>query len=359
MQLWQLSNNTPFAAHARFLRDHTSATHWCVWIKANFLVDQDGKVIWQKDIRSDLLITPHTTEIEGNSIILQESDLVLEKSATDITLSGYAVCPPASDPPFLVSVSVDQWQKILQVNSHKVWRRMRGSQTLKQMHKEKIHIGWQNTFGGSVKSDDKEFVFEENPIGKGFVAEGDLPDEVVMPCLSYPGEDHARPSRSGRPASLLPVPKSWMPRRSFAGTYDQKWSKLRSPILPKDFNTEFYHSTTADQRFHGYIAGGEVVRLKNIHWHNEASAPPFKLPHFVFNVKIRFDGEWIDMTMKAHSLHIEPSEAKFSLTWGGSMPIGAISNDIKVQETAIALNEAQGFEATSENFSNPFEELTD
>jgi hypothetical protein len=41
------------------------------------------------------------------------------------------------------------------------------------------------------------------------------------------------------PAALTPVGRAWHPRRSLAGTYDDKWKSKRFPFLPSDFEWRF------------------------------------------------------------------------------------------------------------------------
>src|SRR5690606_32210389 len=97
-----------------------------------------------------------------------------------------------------------------------------------------------------------------NPVGRGFAKHTSLHEQPAH-CIEYP---QGLPSRLP-PAGCGPIGRSWMPRRSHAGTYDAAWLKERMPLLPRDYDPRFQLCAPRDQKVRDYIAGGETVELTN------------------------------------------------------------------------------------------------
>jgi hypothetical protein len=70
----------------------------------------------------------------------------------------------------------------------------------------------------------------------------------------------------------------WQPRATFAGTYDEVWTKSRSPLLPVDFDRRFFNSAAPGLIAPGYLRGSEDVVVLNT-----TSVPrlAFRLPGIV------------------------------------------------------------------------------
>src|SRR5262249_58514742 len=61
------------------------------------------------------------------------------------------------------------------------------------------------------------------------------------------------------PACFAPSAPAWLPRRGFAGTYDEAWQKARAPYLPEDFDPRFLQCATEALRFDRFLEGNEPV----------------------------------------------------------------------------------------------------
>ena len=66
-----------------------------------------------------------------------------------------------------------------------------------------------------------------------------------------------------RPMAFGPLGRSWLPRRNYAGTYDDKWLESRMPFLPDDFDSRYFQATAPDQQI-PYPRGGERIELVNL-----------------------------------------------------------------------------------------------
>ena len=65
---------------------------------------------------------------------------------------------------------------------------------------------------------------------------------LPVPNLEDPAAPLEQIGQTPPPACLAPIAPSWLPRRLFAGTYDERWQRTRAPYLPDDFDPRFFAS---------------------------------------------------------------------------------------------------------------------
>ncbi len=341
MQLWELHNATPFAATAQFERDEKAAAFWCVWIKATFNVDADGRVRLASEQRP-LVAAP---VVDDAGLLQADTDLSLPKSATDILLDGDSLPPKdwTRGTAYAVAAKVGDWSKTLTVRPAATWRWMKGA----QVHEDStpgIPLTYTLGFGGTVTdAAGQEISHEPNPAGLGFAPGAGRGDRVAAPRLFYKGETWKGPKDRPNPAGFGPIARHWLDRANLAGTFDTDWMQTRAPLLPKDHDPAFRHAAPSDQRYDGYLKGGEAVQLTHIAWGDGGHAPAFKLPVLDFAVDSHFRGAWVPQLMQIDTLAMYPRDRQFSLCWCGTLPVGAVKNDVALRETLISLRSSQGF----------------
>ena len=117
--------------------------------------------------------------------------------------------------------------------------------------------------------------------------------------------------------SFGPMGRSWPPRISYAGTYDDAWFENHFPFLPPDFDERYYQSAPEDQQL-DQIHGDEV-ELRNLtpEGHCKFRLPKIKVP--VEFVRRDFDSteQWAELD----TLLIESDKRQFSLVWRSSIPL--------------------------------------
>lgn len=113
-----------------------------------------------------------------------------------------------------------------------------------------------------------EFAGGENPVGVGA-----RPDQLREP-LVLTNAAHAGRQEAGF-AGLGPVPGSWPCRRRFAGTYDEDWRRDTWPLIPCDFDYEFYQVAHPSLRHAGFFLGNETVCVVGM---SGPGAVEFRLP---------------------------------------------------------------------------------
>jgi hypothetical protein len=131
---------------------------------------------------------------------------------------------------------------------------------------EKVPLIWENAFGGvdeSSKNEKHRAQEPRNPVGRGFRAKGsklDWPD-TLLPQIEDPNEMIDGPGQHVAPKGFAPISRHWIPRRDYAGTYDEAWIQTRMPLLPPDFDDRFHHAAPPDQVAPRYLVGGEKVEI--------------------------------------------------------------------------------------------------
>jgi hypothetical protein len=144
---------------------------------------------------------------------------------------------------------------------------------------------------------------------------------------------------------LSAVGKSWLPRRTQAGTYDDAWLKDQWPLPPKDFDDAYWNCAPADQQLDHLPPGTEVL-LVNLHPASEAKKQSTqdtwqgKLPRHQLWVgvvaKSGNDLIWNDRKMNLDTLVVNLAAQKITATYRFMVMDGA-SKNIQWQEMNTVL----------------------
>lgn len=133
-----------------------------------------------------------------------------------------------------------------------------------------------------------------------------------------------------RPAGFGILGRSWLPRRSLAGTYDQTWLENVHPALPKDFDCRYWNGAPEDQQI-PYPKPGTNICLSGFHPEGDIA---FTLPKGQAEILLRMNsGELIPQRMWIDTLHIDADALTVALTWRFLLPVAP---DIRVIEVRYA-----------------------
>lgn len=130
-----------------------------------------------------------------------------------------------------------------------------------------LPIRYMNTYGGTiydVSSDEKSVLlarYEANPIGKGLTHPASTIKEVEVPEI----EDIAKSKESRLYAGFGAINATWEDRYKFSGTYDDQWLDQKYPLLPDDFNPEYYQMAHPDMIIRTPLNAGIRIDFENIH----------------------------------------------------------------------------------------------
>lgn len=306
----QFVNLTPF--HSMAFQSLDLAGHYCTTIvtKVGYRIAIDpatGKTDLQliEQEPFPLVLADEYWDDDPQGSIKQESDLAPFKPRCDLLVIGNAYSPegkPANQWPVRVRLtqrssenkftSTTLIDKTLYVYAHGHFQKSLFGWTLvRDKNTTKIPLRWNYAFGGASKITNPkhhqdptqpEWLLNEscfsNPVGCGwiekrhqkFVRKAAQPSLEIIPAPSffYPHEATTKPvfiqhPKSAinakemqtiaeqypcRPAGFGSVGRSWAPRVSLTGTYDDQWQQERWPLSPTDFDERYWNSAPQDQQ---------------------------------------------------------------------------------------------------------------
>lgn len=162
---------------------------------------------------------------------------------------------------------------------------------------------------------------ETNPVGKGFLTPWYLKAKkekhIPAPQIEAPHSELAW-QKAYPPQGFGFIGRSWLPRRSLAGTYDETWLEKRHPLLPSDFDFRYWNGAPPDMQI-PYLKGDERIDLFNL---TPAGKLSFSLPGEVPYALVRYESGEIRIA-RAHldTLIIEPDKRQVHMTYRATLPI--------------------------------------
>lgn len=308
--MWQLQNKTPFAASTAFFPNEKGADTIYVIVRATFNI---GKAFTLADEQAPPTVADVYWEKPGGSSVRYASDMHLGKVATDIVMLGHACAPNQQEVTELdVNLAVGAVSKTVRVYGDREWRD--GSITRPVPFKA-MPIVYEKAYGGAYFADGQLVDVEpRNPVGRGFMG-GRKDTEmngVPLPNLEDPHQLIRNPNDQPAPACFGFCAPHWLPRATFAGTYDAAWKKTRAPFLPDDFDMRFHSMAHPDLIYPGYLVGGEPVAITNMH---PQSAFRFDLPIVNLIARVHFAQRVEEPEFSLETVILEPNQRKLSMVW--------------------------------------------
>lgn len=326
----QLDNQTPFKASIAVLPDKAGIDTLFVIVKATLM------------LRPNLSLAPEQVpvtmadEYYGDpalSSLRACSEMHIGKHGTDVWLVGHAHARDARPVPrMLVSLSVAERRKQVLVYGDRTWQ-SNGTPSAPTPFTT-IPLVWERAFGGFHRLPDRTLAEERNPVGCGFAGERSR-DEMQgqpVPNLEDPAASLQKLGQVVDPAGFAPISASWLPRRAFAGTYDEAWQKTRAPYLPEDFDHRFLQYAPPEFAFNRFFTGGESVAI-------EGCAPDgpisFTVPPSPLDVSVRVAGATKRPPANLETLAIEPDANRLCMTWRAALPCDRTV--LKVEKITLSL----------------------
>jgi hypothetical protein len=268
----------------------------------------------------------------GTSSIKYASEMHIGKPATDVILVGKAWTPNGKAAyESAVMVSVAGRKQIAQVYGDRVWK---GRSLSSPEPFLSIPLVYERAFGGSYRQgpDGPLFAEERNPVGRGYLGKRS-PD--VLAGQKAPNIEHLsikldRLGDTPPPVGFGFVAPSWLPRRTYAGTYDKGWQKSRAPYLPADFNPAFLNCAPPELVMPGFLKGGETVKVAGA---SRQGGLQFELPRLSPIVSIKIAGATERPPVNLETALIEPEDNRLCLTWRASLRCD--KKALKVEEVRI------------------------
>ncbi len=317
----QLQNATPFKTAMAVFPDRTGIDTLYVVVKATLR-------LWPKLSLADEQVPVHVAdEYHGDAAVSSlrvASELHIGKPGTDVLLVGNAWAPQGrAVRQMLVTVAVAERQQALLVTGDRTWRDGRPTDPSPF---ESMPLVWERAFGGRHESGDAIVAEERNPVGLGFIAvppaseRKDQPpprEGQPLPNIEDPSAPLQQAGQTPPPVCLAPIAPSWLPRRAYAGTYDEGWQRSRAPYLPDDFDPRFLQCATPALAFDRHLTGGETVQVSGV-----APEGPlaFAVPDPRLVIAVTIDGATQEPPAHLETVWIEPDENRVCLTWRAAVP---------------------------------------
>jgi len=90
--MWELNNQTPYAAERGFVRDHDGGEVWIVLVKATFDLSPDGKLQCAAE-QPPVDLEPVYRDSPAGPYLWRDTALLPTKPGTEILIEGSACAP--------------------------------------------------------------------------------------------------------------------------------------------------------------------------------------------------------------------------------------------------------------------------
>jgi hypothetical protein len=326
----QLINKSPFLPVVSVLPDRAGIETLYVVVKGTFTLEARPAPAAQQ-------VAPHAKDVycgePGASSLKYASEVHVGKAGTDVVLVGSARSPngrPVTE--MLAAVEVAGRRKVVRVVGDRTWRGRTGGfwapapfSTMPLVY-ERAFGGTHDDGRGSVAAD------ERNPVGVGFRGRRSIHDVAGqrLPNLEDPLSPIAKFGDQPPPAGFGFVAPSWLPRRAYAGTYDDAWKTTRAPFLPDDFDPRFDNAAPPDLAFDRFLVGGEPMKLHGV---CDDALLELSVPGARPRIEVAIAGDRELPEARLETILIEPDERRLCLTWRAALPCD--KRALKVQSITI------------------------
>ncbi|MEN3332480.1 MAG: hypothetical protein V7641_1845 [Blastocatellia bacterium] len=321
----QVTNTTPYTELGWASLDATGQYRWCVVIKATFeIMPQGGKKLAEN--QEPIWLADEFYGEPGKTSVKYESDLSYTKPAAEVIVIGNAVAPMGRPVKEMdVSVRVGSQSKTLRVYGDRIWSSrffLPAPEPFVQMP-----LRYERAFGGADLSDPDRPQFDEmNPLGTGFVASAKSAWGRPLPNLEHPTELIKSWKDRPTPAGFGAIGRSWHPRLSYAGTYDDIWMQERCPLWPTDFNELYFLSAPPGLLFPNGIPPGTEVELVGFH---EERNLRFNLPDIELMARTETVTGEIESRPVLDTVILEPNTPRCLLVWRMSLKLRGLPTDVR------------------------------
>lgn len=310
----QVANHTPFSAALSVFPDPAGVESAYAVVKATFRFGPQGPEVAEQ--QAPLLATDVFWGDPMQTSLRAVGEFALLKPATDVLLIGRAIAPVANTRVADVSLRVGPVARTVRVFGDRHWEKSGGKWRPSEPQPwERMPLRWELAWGGIApqKGDDVPEHEPRNPVGLGIVGRDGVPtDAQPLPNLEDPKALLSSPTDRPTPACFAPIAPTWLPRRNFAGTYDDAWISGRAPYLPLDFDARFFHVAPPELIAPGFLQGGEPVELVGF----TAGAPiRFTLPECGLALEFDFDGATVPKPPQLEMVLFEPDAGRFQMLW--------------------------------------------
>jgi uncharacterized protein YjbI with pentapeptide repeats len=199
----------------------------------------------------------------------------------------------------------------------------------------RMPIDYAHAFGGEK--------YAHNPVGKGIARVTDEGGAEIHPLPNVEDPKHLIKSEGDRPppASLTAHDLTWPVHfEKKMGTYSRDWVKKNGFALADDVDFTLFNVAPPDQRISGYFAGGEEIRVENMHPDRrvlETRLPGFS-PRCFIKMKKSADASdrLVEVPLSIDTIHVFPHHERVIVFARGIREIGTMDGtDVELAVAAM------------------------
>jgi hypothetical protein len=324
-------NTTGMLAELNVVTDKEGRDHCLVVAKGTFTIEKDGTSRLADEQQAFAFADTHYGDPAQTSI-KYESDFAPFKPRADIIVNGLAFAPrrkPATE--VLVGLQFGNVKKIIRVTGDRHWDKgVAGLRPSDAQMFVTMPVIYERAFGGSDHTHPNPSHHGSdlrNPLGVGFRKNSD-PRAILdtpLPNLEDPANAIRVWNERPAPMGFGVVGRGWQPRIKYAGTYDERWLDERFPILPEDFDTQYFLCAPADQQVPS-LRDGDIIRCANM-----APDPivSFSVPKADLPITFRFRDKDVGVQPTLDTIIVEPDKYRFIANWRATVPLGRKLNALR------------------------------
>jgi hypothetical protein len=339
----QVKNTTPLTSALAVFPDKTGVDTLYVVVRGTFAL-RPRLTVAEKPLPVALVDEYFADPAESS--LKYGSELHIGKPGTDVVLVGRAWAPGGKPvEATTVMVSVAGRRKVIRVFGDRAWRS--GGSFTRPEPFQSVPLVFERAFGGTHQLSDRGPILaeERNPVGVGFRGQRSKTEMVGqrLPNLEDPSRLIERLGDLQTPACFGFVAPGWLPRRTFAGTYDDAWSRKQAPYLPSDFDLRFLNVAAPELTFDRHLAGGEPVEGLGVSEHGPLR---LDLPRCLPSVVVNIEGAKERPPLRLETVLLEPDANRVCLSWRASLPCDKKALKVKEVEVDVSGLDLAGASAT-------------
>ena len=308
----QFKNETPFQGTIYLLPDAEGVDTLFAVVKATLTL---GERLSLADEQAPVTLADEYYGEPGKSSIRTPSDVCLTKPAADVLLVGTAHAPGGRPTTQMdATLAAGPVRKTVRVFGDRVWQKSGGGHAISApLPFERMPLVWERAYGGMDQVHGEPRAEARNPVGRGYRApDGDMPlDGLALPNLEDPADPISSWKQAPAPACFAPVSGHWEPRRSFAGTYDERWQRERAPYLAADFDARF-SQLAPPGLIAPFLQPGEWIQVQGA---SPSGVLRFQLPPVRIEMTYLLDGAAQPVPASLDTVLIEPDRNRVLLVW--------------------------------------------
>ena len=208
-----------------------------VLVKATFELNRNGELAPAEEPSPVRLGEVLTDDEAPNGSVRYPSDLSCEKKGADIVVVGSAMSPrPVTRIDLMVRAGALEAPLVVH-GPRLFYKGPRGVAVGPAARFEQAPVTYELAYGGMAP--DFRCADERNPAGVGVAHKASDLVDTRAPQIEHPALPHELATDEHPPMGYGATRPHWLPRRAFAGTFDDAWQESRMPLLPLDYDPRF------------------------------------------------------------------------------------------------------------------------